>query len=159
MGFDWLSYFRKYYGGVLLSILVGSSTAPVMRIAFTHPSPLLDKFLPLLAVPVRVGGELTPLCYLVGVASSVLGGALVVWAVWKMPVRQVKTVPPIASVRRYWGLVALVAAALTTQWVLAAKPELIEAGITAISAALVGLVVASLHVIYTKRKLVSKRLV
>lgn len=158
ISFDWLNYFRKYYWGVLLCMVVGASLH-LLWDSFTHPSPLIDRFFPLLAVPVGVGGELTPLCYLVGLASSVVGGALVVWAIWKMPVRQVRAVPPSASVWRYWGLVAFVTVALTIQWVLATKPELIEAGITAISSALVGLVVASLHVIYAKRKLVSKKLV
>lgn len=158
ISFDWLSYFRKYYWGVLLSIIVGAALH-LLWDSFTHPSPLIDEFFPLLAVPVRVGGALTPLYYLVGLASSVLGGALVAWAIWRMPARQVRAVPPMAAVRRYWGLVAFITVVLTTQWVLAAKPELIEVGITAISAALVGLVVASLHVMYAKRKLVSKKLV
>ena len=158
ISFDWLIYFRKYYGGVLLSIIAGAALHLVWD-SFTHPSPLIDKFFPLLAVSVRVGGELTQLYYLVGLASSVLGGALVVWAIWKMPVRQVRAVPPLASVRRYWGLVAFITVVLTTQWVLTAEPELIEVGITAISSALVGLVVASLYATYAKRKLVPKRLI
>ncbi len=157
ISFDWLSYFRKYYAGVLLSSIAGAALHLAWD-SFTHPSPLIDRLFSLLAVPVRVGAALTPLYYLVGLASSVLGGALVLWAIWKMPVRQVRAVPPLASVRRYWGLVALITAVLTTQWVLAAQPALIEVGITAISSALVGLVVASLYVTYAKRKLVAKRL-
>lgn len=157
INFDWLAYFRKYYGGVVLSIIVGA-LLHLCWDSFTHPNPLIDRFFPLLAESVVIGGEPTQLFYLVGMASSVLGGGLVAWAIWQMPARPVRAVPPAAAVRRYWSIVALVAGALTIQWVLATRPELVDAGIAAISASLVGLVVASLHTTYAKRKLVSKKL-
>lgn len=158
ISFDWLAYFRKYYAGVIFSIIVGA-LLHLFWDSFTHPSPLIDQLFPLLANSVIIGGEPMPLFYLMGVVSSVLGGALVAWAIWQMPARQVRAVPSAAAVRRYWSIVALVTGTLTAQWVLATRPELVDAGIAAISASLVGLVVASLYTTYAKRKLAPKRLI
>lgn len=157
ISFDWPDYFRKYYWGVVLSIIVGAMLH-LFWDSFTHPSPFLDQLFPLLAKPVWVGGEQTPFFYLVGLASSVLGGALVVWAVWRMPARQVRAVPAAGAVRRYWSIVALVTLALAMQWILVAKPELLDGGIAVISSSLIGLVVASVYTTYTNRKLVHGRL-
>ncbi len=157
ISFDWTDYFRKYYLGVILSSIVGAMLH-LFWDSFTHPSPFVDRIFPLLARPVWVGDEQTPFFYLVGLASSVLGGGLVVWAVWKMPVRQVRAVPAGSTVIRYWSIVALVTLALATQWIVATKPELLDGGIAVISSSLVGLVAASLYTTYINRKLVHGRL-
>ncbi|TDN36354.1 hypothetical protein A8B98_10655 [Hymenobacter sp. UV11] len=157
ISFDWTDYFRKYYLGVTLSIIVGAALH-LFWDSFTHPSPFIDQIFPLLARPVWVGDEQTPFFYLVGLASSVLGGAFIIRAVWQMPVRQVRAVPTTSAVVRYWSLVALVTIALATQWIVATEPELLDGGIAVISSSLVGLVAASLYTTYTNRKLVHERL-
>lgn len=157
IGFDWLAYCRQYYGGVMLSIVVGA----LLHLgwdSFTHPSYLVHKFLPQLSELVWVGGEQTPAFFLVGLVSSLLGLLAIGWAVWRMPARLTRTVPSEASLWRYWGVVALVASALTIEWVLVVGPRLLDAGIAFISSSLVGVLVASLYTTYLRRRLQPGRL-
>ncbi|RZK24984.1 MAG: DUF4184 family protein, partial [Hymenobacter sp.] len=137
ISFDWLAYFRRYYGGVVFSIIVGA----LLHLgwdSFTHPSYLVVKLLPKLSEPVGIGGEQTPIFFLVGLVSSVFGLLVIGWSVWRMPVRSTRTVPSEASLWRYWGVAALVASALTIEWVLVVGPRLLDAGIALISSSLVG---------------------
>lgn len=157
ISFDWLVYFRQYYGGVVLSIVVGA----LLHLAwdsFTHPNYFVDKFLPELSEPVWVGSEQTPAFFLVGLASSVVGLVAIAWAVWLMPAPRTRTVPSEASMWRYWGIAAIVAGALTGEWVLAVGPRLLDAGIALISSSFVGILVSSLYSMYLRRRLQPGRL-
>ena len=153
--FDWTDYFRTYYWGVLFSIIIGA-LLHLFWDSFTHPSPWLSQFLPILSQPVGVGGEQLPFFYLAGLVSSLLGGAVIAWAVWRMPVRRVRAVPTTGAVGRYWGIVGLVTVLLAAQWLLATKPDLMDGGIATISSALVGLLVASVYTTYINQKLVHR---
>lgn len=157
INFDWLAYFRRYYAGVVLSIVVGA----LLHLgwdSFTHPSYWVDRFFPELSDLVWINGAQTPAFFLVGLASSVVGLLVVAWAVWRMPAPRTRTVPSEASLWRYWGVAALVASALTIEWILAVGPRLLDAGIALISSSLVGVLVASLHTAYLRRRLQPGRL-
>jgi hypothetical protein len=78
--------------------------------------------------------------------SSIVGGLIIGYYVWKMPVNLVGHIPSASAVCRYWGIVALVAASLETVWVLAVHPRLLNAGISSISATMLGVLVASIYV-------------
>ena len=150
ISFDWLAYFRRYYVGVMGCIVAGA----LLHLGWdslTHPSPWLTAGLPVLARSLVVGGRQLSGYFVAEVASSVLGLLAIAWAVWQMPARQTRTVPSEASLRRYWGLAALVAVALTTQWVLAVGPRLLNAGIAFISCSLLGVLAASLYTTYQRR--------
>ncbi|AMR27666.1 hypothetical protein A0257_11545 [Hymenobacter psoromatis] len=152
---DWVGYFRNYYWGVILSILIGAMLHLFWDI-FTHPDPLANEFFPLLAQWVNFGGEQIQGFFLMGLLSSVVGGMVVIGAIWKMPVCQKGPVPTLAAVLRYWGIVLVVAAVLTVNWLLLVEPGMINGGISAISAFLVGIVVASVYSSYSTYKIATQ---
>jgi hypothetical protein len=68
--------------------------------------------------------------------------------VWAMPARPAGPAPSAAELGRYWGTAGLVAVALLIEWVLIMRPRLLSVGITAISAGLIGVMVASAYIRY-----------
>lgn len=149
---DWVGYFRRYYWGVILSIIIGA-LLHLFWDSFTHPSPLVMEFFPVLTQVVGIGHEQMPGFLWVGLVSSVVGGAAIVGAIWMMPVCQKSLLPTTIAVVRYWGLVAFIAGGLVINWLLVVEPGLIDGGIAAISAFLIGIVGASGYTSYTKYRL------
>lgn len=149
--FNWPGYFRRHYGGVGLSCVLGAA----LHLSWdflTHRNALTMRLLPELAHSFRLGPWLLTLFELLGLVSSVAGGLVIAWAVWKMPPRGAGPAPAAAAVRRYWASAALVAAALTIEWVLVVRPRLLSVGITAISAAMLGVVAVSVYTSYADRR-------
>lgn len=147
--FDWIAYFRQYYGGVLLSIIVGAALH-LFWDSFTHQNSLLVRWLPGLNRIVWLGGSGVPLLEVLTLLSTVAGGLVIIWAIWQMPARRAGPPPTAAALWHYWGMAALVALALLVEWVLATKPDLlnVNVGIAAISTTLVGVLVASVYTRY-----------
>jgi hypothetical protein len=145
--FNWLGYFRQYYWGVLLSIVVGAALH-LLWDSFTHLHPLTVRMLPGITGSVQLGPHPMPIFYIVAAASSLVGGLLIGWAVWKMPVSLHAPAPTSTSIVRYWATALGVAATLEVQWLLLTEPRLLNAGISAISAGIIGVVVSS---VYTAR--------
>lgn len=154
--FEWPAYCRRHYGGVGLSIGLGAALHLFWDL-FTHRNALTMRVLPELAQAFRAGPWLVTWFELVGAASSAAGGLAIAWAVWQLPVRVRGPVPAPAAVRRYWTLVLLVAAALTTQWALLVRPRLLSVGISAISAAMLGVLLVSLYTSYAARRTARER--
>ena len=140
--FNWLEYFRQSWVGVLLSIVVGSALH-LFWDGFTHDNTLIDSLWPALATQVWVGHRALPMYQVVGLISSGAGALAIGWSVWKMPIQVAGPLPVAAAVYRYWGTAGLVAVALVIERELVAQPRTLSVIITAISAALVGVVVAS----------------
>jgi hypothetical protein len=143
--FNWLSYCRRHPWGVLFSILLGSALH-LFWDSFTHDNTVLTSAVPYADDLVWVGNKTMPLWQLVALGSSVAGGLINGLAIWKMPVYQASPVPGASAIFRYWGIVTLVAIVLDTAWVLAVHPRLLNIGISAISATMVGVLVASIYV-------------
>jgi hypothetical protein len=143
--FSWPSYCRQHPWGVLFSILLGSALH-LFWDSFTHDNTVLTSAVPYADDLVWVGNKTMPLWQLVALGSSVAGGLINGLAIWKMPVYKARTVPSASAIFRYWGIVILVAMVLDTAWVLAVHPRLLNIGISAISATMVGVLVASLYV-------------
>ncbi|WP_072052947.1 DUF4184 family protein [Hymenobacter terrenus] len=142
--FDWLGHLRLHPGGVLLSIVLGAASHLVWD-SFTHPSALMMSFLPGLCVSVRMAGRSIPLYLFVALGNSLLGGLFITRSVWQMPTLRTVPAPVATAMWRYWGLATLVTVMLVAGWALAFKPRLLNVGIAAISAAMVGLVIASAY--------------
>ncbi|GAB3588495.1 phospholipase C/P1 nuclease family protein [Hymenobacter daeguensis] len=141
--FSWLAYFRQHYAGVLASIVVGAALH-LLWDSFTHRNALMTRLIPMLNDTLDWNGTEIALFDILAAVSTVVGAIVIGLAIWLMPVRpgRVAVVPP-AAMGRYWGLAALVAFALLVEWVLAIGPALIDGSIAAISAGLVGVLVAS----------------
>ncbi|GAA4346032.1 hypothetical protein GCM10023185_00190 [Hymenobacter saemangeumensis] len=140
-GFDWPRHFRRHYKGVLLSMVLGAA-GHLFWDLFTHPSVLLKTLLPMMETTVPVGSRRVSLYKVSGVVNSVLGGLAIVWATWRLPAHPGAESRPRAW-WAYWGLAALVAGALLALWAQLAVISWLSLGITAISAGMVGVVVAS----------------
>jgi phosphoglycerol transferase MdoB-like AlkP superfamily enzyme len=143
--FNWLNYYRQHIWGIMLSIVIGAALH-LFWDSFTHYNTLIAAAVPETADMVRLGDKAMPLWQFVALVSSIVGGLIIGYYVWKMPVSLVGHIPSASAVCRYWGIVALVAASLETVWVLAVHPRLLNAGISSISATMLGVLVASICV-------------
>lgn len=139
--FDWPRYFRQHYGSVLLSIVLGA-VSHLFWDAFTHPNALM-RSLPAAAARLHFAGRVWDVYRLSGVINSVLGALAIAWGVWRMPQMARGYAPARASFVGYWALVCLVAGALLVLWLFIASSYWIDFGITAISASMMGVLVAS----------------
>jgi len=148
---DWVGYFRRYYWSVIYSIIIGA-LLHLFWDSFTHPSPQLVAVFPFLPRLMGIGEQQRVFFFWVTMLNSVLGGAVVCWAVWRMPVCYHEPVPATAAVLRYWAIAGLTAGVLTTAWLLVVEPDFVDGTIVAISAGLFGIVVASLYVQYAQRR-------
>jgi membrane-bound metal-dependent hydrolase YbcI (DUF457 family) len=148
MNFSWLAYFRQHYGGVLLSVVIGAALHLAWD-SFTHRGALMTRLVPALRAELWLGDWHGQVFDVLALVSTVGGALAIAVAVWQMPVRPAGRPATPAAMGRYWGLAALVAGALAGEWVLAVDPEFLDGSIALISAALLGLLAAS---IYTNRK-------
>lgn len=141
--FSWVEYFRQHYYGVLASIVIGAALH-LLWDSFTHRSALMMGLIPMLNNTIDWDGTQVTLFDILAAISTVVGGIVIVLAVWLMPIRtgRVAVVPP-AAMGWYWGLAALVTFALLVEWVLVVDPALLDGSIAAISATLIGVLVAS----------------
>ena len=153
MAFDWVSYFRRYYWGVLLSAVVGAALH-LFWDSFTHNHTVTAELLPGLRGIMWVGSRTMPIFHIVSFVSSLVGGAAIALAVWQMPARQLRTVPSATNVLQYWGLAILIALVLEIEWILVVQPRILNGGIAAISAGLIGVLAAS---VYFHRRMASRR--
>jgi len=140
--FDWPRHYRQHVGGVLLSIVLGAA-GHLFWDCFTHPNRLMTTLMPGMATLVPLGRRTFALYQVSGLVNSLVGGGLVAWAVWRLPVRLAAPAPQPTTRWPYWGLAALVTAALLVPWSLVADTRWLNIGITAISASMAGVVVAS----------------
>ena len=139
---DWPACVRRHPLGVLVSIWLGAALH-LLWDSFTHQNLFLTHYLPWLERVVALPYYHVYTYSFLALLSSVGGGLAMAWAVWRLPIQLVSAPPTAVAVWRYWGLVALVAAGLLSGWVLATHPSQPDATIAAFSAAMVGVLVAS----------------
>lgn len=138
----WAPYLRAHLGGVLLSVVVGAALH-LFWDSFTHNNTVVTDVLPGLMHWIRVGPWAGPWVLVLALISSVVGLLAQGWALWRLPRIVTGPEPTLRSIVRYWGTVAGVATVLVGAWGLAARPGLVRIGLAAITATLIGLMVAS----------------
>lgn len=141
---DWPAFVRRHPLGVLASIWLGAATH-LLWDSFTHKNPFLTRYLPWLERVVVLPGYQVYTYIFLALLSSAGGMLVIAWATWQLPVLPATRPPGTAVLGRYWGLVALVAIVLLSWWLPDTLPSRASSGIAAISAALLGVLVASAY--------------
>jgi hypothetical protein len=143
--FNWAQYFRRHYGRVLASVLLGA-VSHLSWDSFTHRNGEMVTYWPLLQAHWHIGPLWFPTFVALNLLSSVVGIALVLAAVWQLPLGPVPQ-PPAGTQQRYWCVVGLVALALLAGRLLLATAPLkdIDIIISVLSGAMVGVGVASVR--------------
>lgn len=146
--FQWPPYFRRHYGRVLASVLLGASTHLVWD-SFTHRTGELVALWPFLKTPWHVGTLWAPVFVVANLLSSVAGLWLVLRALWRLPLAPslpAGTPAPAPARTRYWRLVGVVALALVGARLLVPGPlKDIDVIISALSGSMIGVGVASAY--------------
>ncbi|WP_299460723.1 DUF4184 family protein [uncultured Microscilla sp.] len=83
-GFNWWAYMRKRWWVVIISLLIGSASH-LLWDSFTHEHAIFVDLFPSLNTPYRILGHLVPAYRLVQHLSTLAGGIVLGWAVWRMP--------------------------------------------------------------------------
>lgn len=108
-GIDWAAYFRKNYGIVILSIIVGT-VSHIGWDAFTHADGRFVNWLPLLKANLTVGGHQMKVYNVLQLGTSVLGLLVVLYAFFKLPVLPVHhTNNNVNQKLRFWSAFTLIA--------------------------------------------------
>jgi len=140
----WGPYFRRHYGRVLLSILLGGATHLVWD-SFTHRRGELVALLPGLRAVWHVGRVYAPGFVMVNALSSLLGLLVLLLAVGQLPPVVAPRPPAVARVL-FWLLAGGVAAALVAGRLLLASHSLknIDVLISIVAGSLAGVGAASI---------------
>lgn len=140
---DWGRYFRRHSAVVLLSIIIGAATHLIWD-SFTHRRGQLVPYFPWLKAHLHIGPFSPAVFVVLAVLTSTFGAGLLLRFVWRLPSTAVAAVPAGAIVR-YWLLASGTALALLLVRLLLADFALdnFEIAVTALSAAMTGVVAAS----------------
>jgi hypothetical protein len=98
--FNWLNYYRQHIWGIMLSIVIGAALH-LFWDSFTHYNTLIAAAVPETADMVRLGDKAMPLWQFVALVSSIVGGLIIGYCVWKMPVSLVGHIPSASAVCRF----------------------------------------------------------
>jgi hypothetical protein len=139
---DWLAFVRRHPLGVLASIWLGAATH-LLWDSFTHKNLFLTQYLPWLEHAVVLADHKVYVYFILTILSSAGGMLAIAWAGWRLPALPATRSPSTSVLGRYWGLAALIAIVLLSWWLPDTLPSRISSGIAAISAALLGVLVAS----------------
>lgn len=140
--FDWNSYFKKNWLVVAASILAGAASH-LLWDSFTHHGGYFVERIPALRSMLQLGGYSFPVLKVLQHAGTVVGGLVMLYAIWKLPVGKGVEKGKNAA---YWRIVGFCAFAillfrLLTALDYSAYGHLI---VTAIAGGMIGLLVASL---------------
>ncbi|MCC9137805.1 DUF4184 family protein [Pontibacter silvestris] len=108
--FDWSGYFKRHYGIIVLSIIVGAASH-IFWDSFTHAYGIFIRWFPALAQKVSVGNFTMPLFSFLQFAFSALGALIILYAILKLP-RQ-KDFQQNINGFKYWSWVAVITISLT----------------------------------------------
>lgn len=146
--FDWNGYFRRNWLVVIISILIGAASH-IFWDSFTHNHGYFVQTIPALQNSVDFLGEQIPVLKILQHSSTLLGGLVIAFAIYKMPTN--KTENGNISLR-YWTIfvgIALIILALR----LLGELEMSQYGnviVTTISAGLISMILTP--IITRKRK-------
>ncbi|WP_242919225.1 DUF4184 family protein [Pontibacter liquoris] len=148
-GFDWRTYFKKNYGAVALSVLIGA-TSHLAWDSITHLNGRLTWMRPFLVQKFYLAGTKVTIYAIFDNICSVAGLLFIFFFLMRL---QAMSVPfkPDSSIRRYWLLVAVFAGAVMALRLLSQTGfvPLMELLIISISAVMLGILVSSIVVKHT----------
>lgn len=99
--FDWNGHFKKNWFVVFISILIGAASH-LFWDSFTHHHGYFVQIIPILQSSVEVIGQQIPVLKILQHISSVLGGLIIVLAIYKLPANKIEK----ADINsRYWILI------------------------------------------------------
>ncbi|MDQ3111873.1 MAG: DUF4184 family protein [Bacteroidota bacterium] len=142
--FNWNRYFLDNWFVVLISILVGA-TSHILWDGFTHEHGFFVERFSALRKQLEFSGIQLPVSKIIQHASTLIGGLIVAFAIWKLPAD--KAVNGKINYK-YWILVMLISSVILTIRFFAGL-ELKEYGsvlVSCISAGLIALVLSSMFV-------------
>lgn len=153
--FNWNRYFKKNWLVVAISILLGAASH-VLCDSFTHHGGYFVERIPALSSKLHFAGYGFPVLKILQHASTILGGMVILYAIWKLPV--VKRVPEEEKGAAYWPIVAFCGIAipglrLSSSLDYSAYGHLI---VSAIAGGMIGLLVASLWAMRREKEYGSK---
>lgn len=100
--FDWGAHFKKHWGAVLFSLLVGAASH-LFWDSFTHKRGFFVNLFPILKTPVRLGGiKFLPFQTLQHL-STLVGGVVIAYTLYRMPLNKVQQWR--REWPKYWSLV------------------------------------------------------
>ena len=105
-GFEWNDFFKKNWAVVIMSIVIGSASH-LFWDSFTHPQGFFVQRLALLQKGPNILSKHVPLYWILQQLSSLVGGAIVIWAILRL-----KSKPSTQSPHKvyYWLIVGGMAA-------------------------------------------------
>lgn len=106
--FNWNRYFKKNWLVVAISMLLGAASH-VLWDSFTHHGGYFVERIPVLSSMLQLAGYSFPVLKVLQHASTVIGGLVLLYAIWKLPV--VKRVPEEKGAA-YWSIIAFCAIAI-----------------------------------------------
>ncbi|PRY03982.1 uncharacterized protein DUF4184 [Pontibacter ummariensis] len=151
--FNWPLYFRKHYGIVMLSVLIGAFSHLVWD-SFTHKGKQGDRLMRFFMEQASLEWNGPPMFWLVDNLSTVLGALVVFYAILQLPARETKAQES-RRIGWYWFLVVLLSLMVIIIKVFITGLELEQSWellFTSISAFLIGLTLASYIVQRKHRK-------
>lgn len=102
--FNWNNYFSKHWHIVILSIILGAASH-IGWDSFTHDSGYFVDKMPDLKETITISGNSIPWFKILQHGSTVLGGAAIVFTIWKLPT--ISYTPPPAYFP-YWSIFILI---------------------------------------------------
>ena len=127
----WNNYFKKNFVVVIISILIGAASH-ILWDSFTHPQGQFVEVIPLLNKNIKIVSIEIPIFKILQHLSTILGGFIVLFAIWKMPKSKASHA---STTLKYWMMVMLITALIILiKFFLTIKhinyPNLIISGIT-----------------------------
>lgn len=137
--FNWTFYFKKHWLMVIACVIVGI-VSHLLWDGFTHENGYFVKYLPLLTASIPVGTFHIAVHMFLQVASSILGGLIIFYALWQLPVDHKTSVN--TNYFSFWKNVAFITIAIFIIRLFAGiSHEIEDIVIPAISAFLIALIV------------------
>ncbi len=140
--FNWNHYFKRHWMVVVLSILIGASSH-VLWDSFTHDSGFFVTEIPSLTSNLTIVGFEIPVMKILQHLSSILGGLVVLYAVFKLP--RYNVLDKTAELK-YWILFTFIALTIIAIRLLSGLDYKLygHVVVTAISAGMISLIITSL---------------
>ena len=137
--FEWNNYFQKNFIVVFLSLLIGISSHIVWD-SFTHKTGHFVILMPTLRHIISLFNFQVPFYKVLQHLSSLIGGIIVLFCIWKLPV--IKSVPR-GKIHKYWSVVFLVAlSTLLVKSIISQGINFYEMSIICITGAMIGVLIA-----------------
>jgi hypothetical protein len=83
--FQWNTYFKKYWISITFSTVFGIASH-LLWDGFTHENGIFVQAIPLLASTISISGILVEVHMILQVLSSILGGVVIFYAIWQLPI-------------------------------------------------------------------------